>query len=200
MNGIALPASQLAGTYGVQSRGSEQQGGRAPGSTDAGALSEAEKRQVQKLKQRDAEVKNHERAHIAAGGPYVSGGANFQYQRGPDGRNYAVGGEVRIDVAPENSPEGTIRKMQVVRRAALAPADPSPQDRSVAARATQVEARARLEKSRQQDAGGAGQPAGATAAPDSGQRPPAPAVALAVSRYRRTATSTPPGSLVNLVG
>lgn len=109
-------------------------------------LSEEEKRQVQRLKQRDAEVRNHERAHVASGGPYVRGGANFEYQRGPDGKNYAVGGEVSIDVSKEPNPAATIRKMQVVRRAALAPADPSPQDRAVAAKATQIEAQARIEK------------------------------------------------------
>ena len=108
-------------------------------------LSADEQRLVDDLKKRDAEVKAHERAHIAAGGPYVSGGASYEYERGPDNQNYAVGGEVSIDVSAENTPEATIRKMQVVKRAALAPKDPSGQDRSVAAQATQAEARARIE-------------------------------------------------------
>jgi CRISPR/Cas system-associated exonuclease Cas4 (RecB family) len=108
-------------------------------------LSDEEQRQVDQLKKRDAEVKAHERAHIAAGGPYVSGGASYKYERGPDNQNYAVGGEVSIDVSAENNPEATIRKMQIVKRAALAPKDPSGQDRSVAAQATQTEARARIE-------------------------------------------------------
>ena len=34
-----------------------------------------------KLKQRDAEVRQHEQAHKAAGGAYVHGGARFEYQR-----------------------------------------------------------------------------------------------------------------------
>jgi len=108
-------------------------------------LSDEEQRQVDQLKKRDAEVKAHERAHIAAGGPYVSGGASYEYERGPDNQNYAVGGEVSIDVSAENNPEATIRKMQIVKRAALAPKDPSGQDRSVAAQAAQTEARARIE-------------------------------------------------------
>ncbi|MCK5540228.1 MAG: catalase [Deltaproteobacteria bacterium] len=108
-------------------------------------LSADEQRQVDQLKRRDAEVKAHERAHIAAGGPYVSGGASYEYERGPDNQNYAVGGEVSIDVSAENTPEATIRKMQIVKRAALAPRDPSGQDRSVAAQAAQTEARARIE-------------------------------------------------------
>ncbi len=108
-------------------------------------LTDEERRQVDELKKRDAEVKAHERAHIAAGGAYVSGGASYEYQQGPDHQNYAVGGEVSIDTSAENTPEATIRKMQIVKRAALAPMKPSGQDRSVAAQAAQAEARARIE-------------------------------------------------------
>ena len=74
-------------------------------------------------------------AHIAAGGPYVRGGARFEYEKGPDGRCYAVGGEVSIDTSPEKDPRATLQKMKVVQRAALAPAHPSAQDRRVAAQA-----------------------------------------------------------------
>ena len=108
-------------------------------------LTEEERRQVTELKKRDAEVKAHEQAHIAAGGAYVSGGASYEYEQGPDHQNYAVGGEVSIDTSAENTPEATIRKMQIVKRAALAPQKPSGQDRSVAAQAAQAEARARIE-------------------------------------------------------
>ena len=108
-------------------------------------LTEEERRQVNDLKKRDAEVKAHEQAHIAAGGAYVSGGASYEYQQGPDHQNYAVGGEVSIDTSAENTPEATIRKMQIVKRAALAPQKPSGQDRSVAAQAAQAESRARIE-------------------------------------------------------
>jgi len=73
------------------------------------------------------------------------GGANYRYQRGPDGKMYAVGGEVKIDTSREKDPQDTVTKMQQVRRAALAPAQPSSQDRSVAARASQIEAEARAE-------------------------------------------------------
>jgi hypothetical protein len=109
-------------------------------------LTSEQKQQVNDLKRRDAEVKAHEQAHMAAGGGVVQGGASYEYQRGPDGKMYAVGGEVQIDVSSENSPEATIAKMQQVQRAALAPAQPSGTDRAVAARAAQVEARARAEK------------------------------------------------------
>ncbi len=118
----------------------------AGGSKDEENLSSEEKQQVNDLKRRDAEVKAHEQAHMAAGGGVVQGGASYEYQRGPDGRTYAVGGEVQIDMSAENTPEATVAKMQQVQRAALAPAQPSGTDRAVAARAAQVEARARAEK------------------------------------------------------
>jgi hypothetical protein len=113
-------------------------------------LTEEEKQQVEKLKKIDREVRAHEQAHKAAGGGLVRGGPNYQYQRGPDNRQYAVAGEVTIDMSPvPNNPQKTIQKMQQVRRAALAPADPSPQDRNVAARAQQISAEARRELAQQ---------------------------------------------------
>jgi hypothetical protein len=108
-------------------------------------LTQEEADEVQKLKERDREVRTHEQAHVAAGGQYVRGGIKYEYQRGPDGRNYAVGGHVNIDVSEAETPEATITKMQQVKRAALAPAEPSGADRSVAAAAAQKEQQARTE-------------------------------------------------------
>ena len=98
-----------------------------------GELSDAEQAQVDKLKARDREVRAHEQAHATVGGQYA-GAPSYTYQTGPDNQRYAVGGEVAIDVAPvDGDPEATINKMEVVIAAALAPAEPSPQDRKVAA-------------------------------------------------------------------
>lgn len=117
-------------------------------------LSHEEKNEVKKLKKIDQEVRAHEMAHIAAGGQYVRGGASFEYQTGPDGHKYAVGGEVSIDTSKiSGDADATIRKMQTVRKAALAPANPSAQDRSVAAQASQVETQARQEKVREKEEG-----------------------------------------------
>jgi len=106
-----------------------------------GDLSDEEQRIVRELRRRDAEVRRHEQAHRMAGGPYA-GAPTYQYTRGPDGHFYAVSGEVKIDISSEGSPEATIRKMEVVIRAALAPADPSGQDRAVANQAKQIKAAA----------------------------------------------------------
>lgn len=126
-----------------------EKSGSDTGIKDEKDLSQEEKREVEKLKKVDQDVKAHENAHMAAGSDVVVGGASYEYARGPDGKMYAVGGEVKIDTSRESSPEATIRKMQKVRRAALAPAQPSAQDRSVAARATQIEAEARIEAQEQ---------------------------------------------------
>jgi hypothetical protein len=114
-------------------------------------LSQAEQRVLQQLKSRDREVKAHERAHIAAGGQYVQGGANYSYRIGPDGKMYAVGGEVSIDVSPvPGDPQATIEKAQAIQRAARAPAQPSAQDAAVAAQAASMEMQAQMEVQREE--------------------------------------------------
>ncbi|MFQ5491415.1 MAG: putative metalloprotease CJM1_0395 family protein [Phycisphaerae bacterium] len=113
-------------------------------------LTEEEQKQVQELKKRDAEVRRHEAAHKAAAGSYARGGASFEFQAGPDGKQYAVGGEVSIDTSEvPGDPQATIRKMQQIRRAASAPAEPSSKDRQIAAQAAQAEAQARTELAKQ---------------------------------------------------
>lgn len=112
-------------------------------------LTAQQQQEVAKLKKRDAEVKAHEQAHLATAGQYAAGGASFAYQTGPDGRRYAVGGEVPIDISKESTPEATIQKMQIVARAALAPANPSPADRNIAARAAMIQSQARGELQQQ---------------------------------------------------
>lgn len=100
--------------------------------------------QIQALAARDREVRAHEQAHVAAGGQYA-GAPVYQFERGPNGVSYAVGGEVPISTGAEATPEATLRKAQIIRRAALAPAEPSSQDRSVAAMASRLETSARVE-------------------------------------------------------
>ncbi len=117
---------------------------------------------MEALKARDREVRAHERAHQAAGGQHA-GAASYTFQKGPDGRSYAVGGEVPIDASEiKGDPQATIEKMQQVKAAALAPAEPSGQDRKVAALADSkiAQARAELNRRRGEDGG-----EGETAAP-----------------------------------
>jgi hypothetical protein len=113
-------------------------------------LSDAELRKISKLKSRDREVRAHEAAHIAVGGSVVRSGARLSYTKGPDGVLYATGGEVSIDTSKANSPEATLAKAERIRRAALAPAKPSAQDRAIAAQAVRMAMQARQEVFAQQ--------------------------------------------------
>ena len=111
-----------------------------------------EQQEVVELQRREQEVRIHEQAHQSAGGQYA-GAASYSYRVGPDGRRYAVEGSVPIDTAPvPDDPRATIQKMQQVRRAALAPAQPSAADRGIAARAAQEEQKARSDLTQGEDA------------------------------------------------
>jgi hypothetical protein len=112
-------------------------------------LTVEEEEQVRELEERDAEVRQHEAAHLAVAGQYAQGGAEYTFQTGPDGKKYAIGGSVSIDVSEvAGDPEATIAKMQQVAAAATAPAEPSNQDLKVAAAARSTEAKARAELAR----------------------------------------------------
>lgn len=105
----------------------------------------AEQQEVDALEARDREVVAHEQAHSAVGGQYA-GAPSYSYERGPNGVLYAVSGEVSIDVSPvPNDPVATIRKMRQIKAAAMAPAEPSAQDRRVAQEATQMIAEAQAQ-------------------------------------------------------
>lgn len=117
---------------------------------ESSALTPEEQEQVEKLKARDAEVRIHEQTHLAMAGPYATGGPTYTYQTGPDGKRYAIGGEVGIDTSEvSGAPEATIQKMQRIAAAALAPVEPSTQDQKVAAAARLKEAQARAELAKQ---------------------------------------------------
>lgn len=135
-----VPASEATSNDGDSARSE-----RSAEEPTLNGLTEVEQQEVRELAARDREVRAHEQAHANVGGRYA-GSPSYTYQRGPDGRQYAVGGEVSISTSPiPGDPEATIDKAQIVRRAALAPAEPSAQDRRVAAEATAIEQQARAE-------------------------------------------------------
>lgn len=116
----------------------------------SGELTEEEKRMVKELAERDAEVRRHEQAHLRTAGPYALGGPHYTYQVGPDGKRYAVGGEVQVDMSEvEGDPEATLRKAIRIQQAAMAPADPSAADRQVAMQAAMMAQEARQEMARE---------------------------------------------------
>ncbi len=109
------------------------------------ALSDQEQRKLDQMRTRDQEVRTHEQAHGAGAGGLARGGPNYTLTLGPDGKRYATGGHMNIDTSEAGTPEQTIQKAAQIRRSALAPADPSSKDRQVAAKASQMEAKARRE-------------------------------------------------------
>ena len=193
--GSALPETEAAedetdGSAGQQTPAggagvsSSVQGGANPAQGQGGAnekddpdgdgLNEAEEKQVQELAKRDREVRAHEQAHARVGGPYA-GAPSYTFQQGPDGKRYAIGGEVQIDTGKEKTPQETIRKMQIVIRAALAPAEPSSQDLKVAqlARSQLSEAQAEARQAKADELQGADDGEGAGSSSETG---PGPAV------------------------
>lgn len=112
-------------------------------------LTPEEKRIVAELQQIDRRVRDHERAHLAAGSGVITSTADFTYTYGPDGRAYAIAGEVGIDTSPESKPEDNIYKGQRIQAAALAPRDPSPTDYHVASIGSRMELQGRSDLAQQ---------------------------------------------------
>jgi len=172
--GAPTPAGTVQGAGGPAKATGSPQAAQAKGATgDSLELSPAAKAEVAKLQARDADVRAHEEAHMAAGGSLASG-ATYDFEKGPDGKMYAVGGEVSIDSsAVKGDPQATLAKAQRVEAAALAPADPSGQDVSVATQAAAMATQAAADLASQnaakaggqtQASGAKGNPSGAPAA------------------------------------
>ena len=112
-------------------------------------LSPDEERLVRDLQSRDSEVRAHEAAHQAAGGG-MTGAASYTYQQGPDGKMYAIGGEVSITMKSDSTPEETIANARQIAAAAMAAGNPSPQDYAVASSARVMEMKAQQQLAREQ--------------------------------------------------
>jgi len=108
-------------------------------------LDSEEKAILAQLQASDSKVRAHESAHLSAAAGIAAGGASFTYERGPDGRMYAVAGEVPISISEGKDPQDILKKMRQVEAAAMAPADPSPQDHAVAASARSGELKALMD-------------------------------------------------------
>jgi len=220
--GLADPAAIAEAAFAATARAEDDPSTaideRAAGPRSDDDLTAEEREVVRELQTRDAEVKRHEEAHAAVGGQYASA-PTYEYQSGPDGKSYAVGGQVMIDTAPiPDDPDATIAKMQIVQRAALAPAEPSGQDLKVAQEAQRQMLEAMNQKqeqlattNQQQSGDDAREPsaadtrrepaaAGIAAADDAGDAAtgdPSPAATreeLAAARTRRIARGYAPSS------
>ena len=147
-----VPPASLIDKQGLLTAQSEPSKEDQERSKDPQNLTEEERARVKELQARDREVRAHEQAHARVGGQYA-GSPRYTFETGPDGKRYAVAGQVSIDTSPvRGDPEATIRKLDQVKKAALAPAEPSAQDRKVAAQAEAGKAAARAELARERAA------------------------------------------------
>lgn len=157
--GVSLSTVGLSEAKGVQLVATrEQVDGTLPrgkGAADAQPpktreISPEQQRQIDELRAIDRQVREHEAAHLRNGAGVVTSGASYSYAYGPDGKQYAVAGEVGIDTSPERKPEDNIDKGQRIQIAALAPRDPSSTDFRVASIGGRLEAQGRSDLSAQQ--------------------------------------------------
>jgi len=131
-----------------QAEGGQQEAAADPADE---AQKAREREAVRQLEQQDREVREAQSAHAAAAG-LLGGAPTFTYRVGPDGRLYAISGEVRLDTtAVPGDPEATLRKARQIEEAAFTPGDSSPEDRRAAAIASALASRARQELARQQE-------------------------------------------------
>lgn len=115
-------------------------------------LSAAERRQVSRLRRRDAAVYRRARTQLNAAGHHAVA-AYYTYQLGPDGKRYAVDGAVQLDLTPvKGDPRATKQKAEQVRLAALAPFDVSAAERRMATKAALLAKEAQQELDRQNSA------------------------------------------------
>lgn len=190
------------GSCGTCSSCSSSKAGDTSTGTSANgkALSADQQKQVESLKQRDAEVRQHEAAHLAAAGGFAKGGPVYNYKSGPDGKQYAVGGHVDVDTsAVAGDPKATLAKARQVQRAALAPADPSGQDHAVAASAAAQAAKAQTELSAERAGSAAG---GDTADAASGKKSKSTQVggAAATAYAKASPQAAPAGGGLDVLG
>jgi len=87
-------------------------------------------RVLEKFKQSDANIKSHEQIHASIG--HTTAPISYTYQKGPDGKIYAVGGHVKLDTSIPNDPKAAAFKLDILQKAASAPIDSSAADNNIA--------------------------------------------------------------------
>ncbi len=120
-------------------------------SLDKKDLNVNEKLEVMALKQMDRSVRRHEQTHMRTAQNLSVGTPTFEYAIGPDGKKYAIGGEVNVNFSiVDEDPRATVEKALRIQRTALAPSDPSPKDFQSANEARIMENKARRKLAREE--------------------------------------------------
>lgn len=87
-------------------------------------------RVLEKFKQTDQQVRTHEQIHASIG--HTTTPIAYNYQQGPDGKMYAVGGSVRFDTSIPEDPKAAAFKLDQIQKAASGVADASGADNTIA--------------------------------------------------------------------
>jgi SprA-related family len=99
---------------------------------NAQGLTPREQFLIHELRRTDRDVRAHEFAHYFTGRPFTAE-PEYWFVVGPLGKRYAVAGHVPFDFSPiPGDARATIRKFETLRRAALAPGQPSTFDLQIA--------------------------------------------------------------------
>jgi hypothetical protein len=72
-------------------------------------------RVLDKFKKTDLEIRTHEQAHATIG--HTTAPISYNYQKGPDGKMYAVGGSVRLDTSIPKDPKEAMYKLDQIKKA-----------------------------------------------------------------------------------
>lgn len=110
-------------------------------------LSDDQLKSVKKKREFDKALTEHEEAHYEVAADLARSKPMYEMETGEDGVEYRKSGKVMIDTGTEKDDSKTVKKMQQVRAAALAPdgnqlAPLSEQDKKVAQEATEKEQKA----------------------------------------------------------
>lgn len=92
------------------------------------------KRVLEKFKKSDSNIKAHEQSHAA--GANTTSPIKYSYQTGPDGKLYAVGGEVRLDTSIPKDPNEASFKLSKLQSAASVSDGMSSADSNIAIQAS----------------------------------------------------------------
>jgi hypothetical protein len=105
-------------------------------------ISAAEPEAVERLRRREAQLRQAESAHAAVAGD-LAGPIEHVYRRGPDGRRYGVNGSAGIEATLASGAPDELRPVgERLAAAATAPLEPPAQDHAAARRALRLYAEA----------------------------------------------------------
>ena len=87
-------------------------------------------RVLNKFKNKDNEIRTHEQTHASLG--TTTAPINYNFQVGPDGKLYAMGGSVRFDTSIPSNPENARVKLEELKDASSSVSPLSGADASIA--------------------------------------------------------------------